>query len=265
MPELPEVESVKEGLRPLLGCRLDKITVIDDWMRRRPPADLKRLEGKELAALGRRAKYIIMQFDDDSRLVVHLGMTGRMAFRAASEKHDKVAFSFDNGATLYYNDSRRFGYIDWYDNIEWERLGIEPFDEAFNGSYLFEAARKKSEAVKLFLLDQSYVVGLGNIYACEALYRAGISPFRPANSLSKDECDKLAAAVKLTLSRAVELGGSTLRDYRGVDGRSGDYQHEFAVYDRAGRPCPQHAGETVLIERQKQGGRSTYYCPICQC
>ncbi|MCL2519993.1 MAG: bifunctional DNA-formamidopyrimidine glycosylase/DNA-(apurinic or apyrimidinic site) lyase [Spirochaetaceae bacterium] len=258
MPELPEVETIKNGLSPLIGRQVTAVNILDSHLRRTPPADLNKLVGQSLLTLERRAKYIIMQFNQDA-LVVHLGMTGKLLFDP-SPKHDRVSWHFTEGQ-LYYNDVRRFGYVDWLHNINFNKLGIEPLTADFTADYLFEQIKSHREAIKLFLLSQDKVVGLGNIYVCEALFMAKISPFKSCNLITYADCTALVPAIKEVLTKAITLGGSTLRDYRLSDGGLGGFQDEFLVYGRSGEPCFSCG---TAIERTKQGGRSSFYCPKCQ-
>ncbi len=274
MPELPEVETVMRGLETAMkGHVIRNVKTARDTLRGPLPVDFAaRMEGRTITSFARRAKYILAALEDGETLLVHLGMSGR--FRIGKEidtrPHDHVVFTLDDGTRVVFNDPRRFGQIDLFDKTprNLAALGPEPLDNtAFNGKILKAALEGRKTPIKLALLDQTIVAGIGNIYACEALYMARIHPSRPAGSLGAQECADLADAVKDVLAAAIKAGGSTLRDYRTVEDGLGYFQHEFKVYDRAGKPCaraPAHAAPDHVIERFTQGGRSTYMCPGCQ-
>ena len=274
MPELPEVETVVRGLRPRLeGRRLVRV------QQRRP--DLRfplperfgeRLTGRLVRAVTRRAKYILVHLDGDEILLAHLGMSGRMTLgdaRAATplEPHDHIVFETDAGDEVRFNDARRFGMMDLVPEAELEAhrlmrdLGPEPLSNAFNGPALAERLRGKRTPIKAALLDQRVVAGLGNIYVCESLYFAGLSPRRQAYTVQGNRAERLARCVREVLDRAVAAGGSSLRDYVQADGELGYFQHEWAVYDREDEPCLACGGP---IRRLVQSGRSTFYCAKCQ-
>jgi len=272
MPELPEVETVAKGLRPLLeGFSLEAVTLNSKGLRYPwPQAFAEQLRGKTISRVARRAKYLLLHLSDAHTVVAHLGMSG--AFRYAPtqsytpEKHDHAIWQLSSGQTVAYNDPRRFGAMDithtaglfahpWLKDI-----GAEPLDAAaFTAHGFFERLQRTRRAVKLALLDQTVVAGIGNIYASESLYYAGIHPLRSADSLSLNEAASLHASVVNVLTAAISAGGSTLRDYRNPEGELGCFQHRFAVYDRAGLPCPGCAGECT-VQLIRQGGRSTYFC-----
>jgi formamidopyrimidine-DNA glycosylase len=278
MPELPEVETVCRGLRPKLEGR-----VLARVEQRRPdlripfPPDFAtRLTGRRITAIRRRAKYILMDLDDGWVLVVHLGMSGRMCIHPSPGgppgRHDHVLLHTDDGTTVVFNDTRRFGLMTLIQGAALDEhplfrdLGPEPLGNAFNGPGLSAAVKGRKTSIKAALLDQKVVVGVGNIYACESLFRAGISPKRLAASVAGRRAERLASAVKAVLNDAIEAGGSSLRDYVQASGELGYFQHRFAVYDREGQPCPgcdcpaaKGAGPGIL--RIVQAGRSTYYCP----
>ena len=280
MPELPEVETVRMGLAPAMEGR-----VIERAIQRRP--DLRwplperfaeRLTGRRILRLGRRSKYILGVLDGDETLLIHLGMSGRMTVGAAPvgefhhaggghEKHDHVEFWMEGGQRVVFNDARRFGAMDLFptgaDHPLLAALGPEPRTNAFHADYLAGRLKGKMTPIKSALLDQKIIAGLGNIYVCEALWRAKISPLRLAGDVSAKECARLTKDVKAVLTEAIASGGSSLKDYRQADGALGYFQHAFAVYDRDGHPCPRpRCGGGV--ERIAQSGRSTFFCPDCQ-
>lgn len=279
MPELPEVETVCRGLaQALAGLRLTDIDQRRKDLRTPIPPRLgEKLAGHRVAAVTRRAKYIQMLFDDGQALLLHLGMSGRMKIMDAPQppgKHDHLIFHFKGGTTVAFNDPRRFGACDWVKQADtlphhkWLRhLGVEPLEKGFNPDYLLAAFKTRKTAVKLALMDQAIVVGVGNIYASESLFQAGIDPRRAAGSLKPKELEKLVPAVQKVLRAAIAAGGSTLRDYRQADGGLGYFQHQFAVYDRAGETCPGCTctpQRTGGIQRLVQGGRSTFFCTTKQ-
>lgn len=276
MPELPEVETICRGLRPKLEGR-----VLVRVEQRRPdlrvpfPAGFaRRLEGRRIEAVRRRAKYILMDLDDGEVLVVHLGMSGRMCLVSdpapVPGPHDHVLFHTDDGTTVVFNDARRFGLMalvrrdDLAQHPLFRDLGPEPLGNAFNGPALSAALAGRRTPIKVALLDQRVVAGIGNIYACEALFRAGISPRRQAASVAGRRAERLAAAIREVLRDAIDAGGSSLRDYVQASGELGYFQHSFAVYGREGEACPGcDCGPPPGsgIRRIVQAGRSTFYCP----
>jgi formamidopyrimidine-DNA glycosylase len=278
MPELPEVETVRRGLVPkLVGRRIVRLT-----QRRRdlrvpmPPRFAQRVEGRTVRAIDRRAKYLLVRLDDDQTLIAHLGMSGRMTLfdRAMAsehpfERHDHVVFETDEGWQVRFNDARRFGLMLLVadDAVPRHRLlrglGPEPLDDAFDGNVLAGRLAGRRTPIKAALLDQKTLVGVGNIYACEALYLAGISPKRSAHTVQGDRANKLVAAIKDVLNRSIVDGGSTLRDHVQPGGELGYFQTRFKVYDRENGLCPTPScGKTV--RRAVQSGRSTFYCTRCQ-
>ena len=279
MPELPEVETVCRGLAPHLVGRV--FTRVEqrraDLRVPFPEAFPERLTGRRVTAVRRRAKYILIELDDGMVLVAHLGMSGRMTVHADGERprgdpqagddpHDHVVFHTDGGARIVFNDVRRFGLMALVaaDGIEdhplFNRLGLEPLDNSFNGPALARRLEAKRTPIKAALLDQRVVAGIGNIYACEALFHARLSPRRQAYTVQGARAERLANAVRRVLSEAVAAGGSSLRDYVQTSGELGYFQHSFAVYDREGVPCPDcDCGGAV--RRIVQSGRSTFYCP----
>lgn len=273
MPELPEVETTVRGLRPLLeGQRIAAVEVRRADLRRSFPDGLaQRLTGATITIISRRAKYGIIATDRDASLIFHLGMSGRwrtgIADDAPLDKHDHLVLTMDSGARVALNDPRRFGSVDLVEGeteaafTPFAALGPEPLSDAFDGAYLHQALRGRVAAIKLLLLDQRIVAGLGNIYVCEALHLAHISPKRAGGHISRWRLDALASAIKTVLVRAIEVGGSTIRDYRQPDGELGYFAHEWRVYGREGAACPTCAAP---VARFVQGGRSTFWCARCQ-
>jgi formamidopyrimidine-DNA glycosylase len=272
MPELPEVETVMRGLAArLTGARLTRLRLARSDLREAFPTGLAaRLEGQRIVRFGRRAKYILMYFDGGGVLIAHLGMSGRMllaepAAAVPRDPHDHIVFEFEDGVELRFNDARRFGLLDYADEDElaayprFRRLGPEPLGNEFNGPALEKALAGKQTPLKSALLDQQVVAGLGNIYVCESLYWAGLSPRRLARTVSGERAEKLAQAIRQVLSRAVAAGGSSLRDYVQASGELGYFQHQWAVYGKEGEPCP-GCDCDKNIRRIVQSGRSTFYC-----
>lgn len=292
MPELPEVETVRRGLEPVLvGARIEAVEQRRADLRFSFPRDFAgRLAGREVAALRRRSKYLVADLSAGESLIVHLGMTGRFlveqpgtapmpgAFHRASggdPAHDHVVFRLSTGAALTYNDVRRFGFMDLVPTSDlagsrhFRNLGLEPLGPELTGEAIAALFRGRRTPLKSALMDQRLVAGLGNIYVCEALFRAGLDPRAPAGSIAmptgrpRAGARRLAQAIRAVLAEALAAGGSTLRDYAQVDGSLGDFQHAFRVYGRAGEPCPSE-GCGGRVDRLVQGGRSTFYCPRCQ-
>ncbi len=287
MPELPEVETVRRGLAPVLeGAVIAQAYVNRPDLRWPFPERMaERLTGARVQQLRRRSKYILADLSTEETLIIHLGMSGRMIISAgettraapgvfhhkhpAPEKHDHVVLDTDAGARITFNDARRFGAMDLTPTAEAEAhwllkdLGPEPLGNNFNEDHLAAAFQGKRTPVKAALLDQRIVAGLGNIYVCEALYRAHISPLRHAGRISRPRIAQLVADIRDVLAEAIEAGGSSLRDYRQADGDLGYFQHNFRVYGREGEPCqtPDCPG---VIRRKVQSGRSSFYCPTCQ-
>ena len=270
MPELPEVETTRRGLAP--HVERQKVTAVrlyDRRLRWAVPQDLpQKLVGRTIDRIDRRGKYLLFQMGPDT-LIVHLGMSGSLrAYQGRPTKgaHDHVDIEFGNGVVLRYHDPRRFGAILWSPRSPHAHpllasLGPEPFAAEFNAEYLHRATRNRSAAIKLALMDNRLVVGVGNIYANEALFRAGIRPTRPANRIARARFERLVAAVQETLTEAIAKGGSTLRDYVDSAGEPGYFQLVYFVYGRTGEPC-RVCGTTVRSTRL--GGRSTTYCHACQ-
>lgn len=292
MPELPEVETVRRGLEPwLVGARIDQVTLNRADLRFPFPAGLvAALQGQTIISVGRRAKYLLITLSNGKTLLSHLGMTGTWRFvehgidkppryyePGTEPKHDHMVWTISHPrhgiSHLIYADPRRFGFIDLYDDIAdspyLKGLGPEPLGNDFNAAMLAAAFKGKKAPIKAALLDQRVVAGLGNIYVAEALHRSHILPTILAGTLvtptgrPKAALEDLVHAVRQVLIEAIEVGGSTLRDFRNAEGGSGYFQHRFAVYDQEGEPCPTPRC-TGTIMRIVQSGRSTFYCPVCQ-
>jgi formamidopyrimidine-DNA glycosylase len=325
MPELPEVETVRAGLEPLLrGRRFQRVEQRRKDLRfPLPDRFVQRLTGAKVLSVDRRAKYLVLPLDSGEVLAMHLGMTGRFTVRlprrspppprgvgsgvGGSQKrrespsplpsptrgegefvlgdytyehggdatHDHVVFTMTGGAVVTYNDARRFGYMTLIAAEELDRnaffagLGVEPLGDELSGDYLAAKARGRKLDLKAFLMDQRIVAGLGNIYVCEALFRARLDPFKGAARLATrtgkptPHAERLAAEIKAVLRDAIRAGGSTLRDYKQADGSEGSFQHNFGVYGREGEPCSR-PGCRGIVRRKTQGGRSTFWCPVCQ-
>ena len=289
MPELPEVETVRMGLKPVVEKRriVHAETRRGDLRLPFPKDFARRLTGRRVKKLWRRAKYLLADLDNGETLVIHLGMSGRMSVYAEGRarkvgqyrydtapasagqgKHDHVVFETDAPARIVFTDHRRFGLMTLIetdrlkDDPLFKGLGVEPLSVDFDAEYLKRALAGKKTPIKSALLDQRVVAGLGNIYVCEALFRARISPRRLAKSVSGKSIPPLVIAIQAVLRDAIQAGGSSLRDHKRVDGELGYFQHRFAVYDRAGKACPNGCGGTV--KRIVQAGRSTFYCSRCQ-
>lgn len=270
MPELPEVETTVRGLsRVLKGRRIRRVEARRADLRRAFPPDLgQRLTGATVTDLGRRAKYGLVHTNRGDTMIFHLGMSGAWRVDPADiGKHDHLLLETDEGRKLHLRDPRRFGSVDLVptDGLEewpaFKALGPEPLGGAIDGKWLKGEFAGRTAAVKLLLLDQSVVAGLGNIYACEALYRARIDPRKPAGKVSRSKLDALANAIPQVLEEAIEAGGSTLKDFAAPDGELGYFSKKFDVYDRAGEPCRNCEGK---VRRIVQGGRSTFFCGSCQ-
>jgi formamidopyrimidine-DNA glycosylase len=287
MPELPEVETVRRGLAPAMeGERFDNVEVRRGDLRWPLPKDFaQKLHGKLVEGLGRRAKYLLADLSSGDVLLMHLGMSGSFRVgknsmpgtyyheRHKSTAHDHIVFHMSNGTTVTFNDPRRFGSMKLVPRARLEQepllraLGPEPLGNEFDATMLAKACAGKKTSLKAALSDQRVVAGLGNIYACEALFRARLSPKRQASTIAdrngrpNERAERLVEAIKAVLMDAIEAGGSSLRDHRRADGSLGDFQHNFRVYDREGEPCPACKGK---IKRIVQVGRSTFYCPSCQ-
>ncbi|MCA1979666.1 MAG: bifunctional DNA-formamidopyrimidine glycosylase/DNA-(apurinic or apyrimidinic site) lyase [Thiobacillus sp.] len=269
MPELPEVETTCRGLAPVLtGRTLASVHVRNPRLRWPVPDDLEqRLAGRALRGIARRGKYLLFDFGGITQ-VVHLGMSGSLRLTTAAEPpgaHDHVDWSFDDGSVLRLRDPRRFGAVLWTDDPAHHpllaHLGPEPLSDAFDAAYLHAQCRYRSAAIKQVVMDAGVVVGVGNIYASESLFHAGIRPGTAARRLTRPACERLVAAIRRVLAAAIAAGGSSLRDYVATDGELGYFQLQTRVYDRAGLPC-KICG--TPIRRIVQGQRATYYCPACQ-
>lgn len=293
MPELPEVETVRRGLESVLvNARFERVEQRRPNLRFEfPNRFAKRLTGQRISSLGRRAKYLLAWLENGEVLIMHLGMSGRFIIKRAganalkpgeflhdagkASRHDHVVFTMNNGATIIYNDARRFGFMtlangDKLDEHKFmSNLGVEPLGEELSPDYLAARCMGKKTSLKAALLDQRIVAGLGNIYVCEALYRAGLSPRRAASVLAgrsgapNSRARKLVPEIKSVLEDAIAAGGSTLKDYHAPEGDLGYFQHSFAVYGREGLECARPGCEGI-VRRIVQAGRSTFYCPRCQ-
>jgi formamidopyrimidine-DNA glycosylase len=292
MPELPEVETVRRGLEPALeGARFDHVEARRRDLRWPLPKDfVRRLEGKTVEGLGRRGKYLLADLSSGEVLLMHLGMSGSFRVyhggaktkpgrfhheRAEHLAHDHIVFAMSSGARVTFNDPRRFGFMKLVPRAKLDdepllrNLGPEPLGNAFDAAMLARACRGKKTSLKAALSDQRVVAGLGNIYVCEALHRARLSPKRKASTLAtrsgapSEHAKRLVEAVRAVLRDAIEAGGSSLRDHRRTDGELGYFQHHFRVYDREGERCVT-PGCTGTVRRVVQTGRSTFFCPVCQ-
>ena len=292
MPELPEVETVRRGLVPVMeGARFLRVEARRPDLRRPLPKDfIKRLEGRTVTGLGRRAKYLLADLSSGEVLMMHLGMSG--SFRATQEEgertqgrfhhprsddraHDHVVFHMSSGARIAFNDPRRFGLMLLVPRAElaehplMREVGPEPLGNEFSAALLAAKCQGKRTSLKAALSDQKVVAGLGNIYVCEALHRARLSPKRLASTIAtragapNERAERLVDAIKAVLGDAIKAGGSSLRDHRRTDGELGYFQHHFRIYDRAGERCVT-PGCSGTVKRIVQGGRSTFFCPVCQ-
>ena len=280
MPELPEVETVRRGLTPAMQGQIIARLQVNRPDLRFPFPDrfIERVEGARITLMGRRAKFLVAELSTDDALIMHLGMSGRFTVdteatadfhqkAGPNPAHDHVIFHMSNGATVTYNDPRRFGFmelwpmdqLDRYPRIE--HLGPEPLSNQFNAAYLGDALRGKSAPIKSALLDQAIVAGLGNIYVCEALFRSGISPRRKAQSVAGKRAERLAPAINEVIAEAIAAGGSSISDFASASGELGYFQKHFSVYDREGAPCDACGSE---IKRIVQSGRSSFFCSACQ-
>lgn len=295
MPELPEVETVRRGLQPVLeGARIMKVETRRPDLRFPFPENFaERLNGRTIAAIGRRAKYLTMHIEGGPALICHLGMTGSFRIEDGAESavpgsfhherskdsaHDHVVFDVVSAAEIpwrvVFNDPRRFGFMLFSETVPDAHpmlagLGVEPTGNTLDADLLGSLFRNRKAPLKAALLDQRLIAGLGNIYVCEALWRAGLSPLRAAGTIAAPgrkaaaQRERLADAIRAVIADAIAAGGSSLRDYMHTDGSLGYFQHSFAVYDREGEPCPR-PGCTGHVERIMQSGRSTFYCRTCQ-
>jgi formamidopyrimidine-DNA glycosylase len=282
MPELPEVETVRRGLLPVMEGEVIELASVNrpDLRWPLPERMAERLTGKRVTALRRRSKYILADLDSGETLLVHLGMSGRMLISGAQlgsfyhdhpapQKHDHVVLDMAGGARVTFNDARRFGAMDLMPTQTAEShpllagLGPEPFGNDFNGPYLAARLKGRKTPIKAALLDQRIVAGLGNIYVAETLYRARISPLRLAGDLTEPQAHALVPMIREVLAEAIEAGGSSLRDFRQANGELGYFSKHFQVYDREGQPC-ETPGCAGTIIRTVQSGRSSFWCPACQ-
>lgn len=284
MPELPEVETVKRGIEQIItGATIKAVNQRRADLRIPFPPELKkRLCGLRVETITRRAKYILLHLSNQTILVLHLGMSGRVLLSQDKDKnkeknkhnplskHDHLVLTFNNGATLIFNDPRRFGMVLLIATAEqnthpaFKNMGPEPLGNRFSAAFLQDRLKNKKTSIKAALLDQKIVAGLGNIYVCEALFYSGIAPQRPAQSLTKSELDTLVQQIRIVLTKAIDAGGSSLKDYRTASGDLGYFQFSFAVYDREGKPCPRchcDVSTTGGVKRITQSGRSSFYCP----
>jgi len=270
MPELPEVETTRRGIEPLVTGKVIKGALVHNASLRWPvPTGLGPiLRSRKICSVGRRSKYLLLKFDRGA-LIIHLGMTGHLRVcqsGSARRKHDHVELLFTDGTALRFNDSRRFGAVFWTesDPLLHDRLinlGPEPLQDEFNPAYLYRASRMRKLAIKPFIMDAHVVVGVGNIYASEALFRAGISPLRPAGKVSRQSFVALVHSIRDVLNEAISAGGTTIRDFTDTDGRPGYFKQALKVYGLAGEPCTVCGS---IIRQTKLAQRSTYHCPKCQ-
>lgn len=275
MPELPEVETVRRGLEPhLVGAIIEDVIMRRAGLRYPFPSEIESIVGRTISSVERRSKYLLVVLDDGSRLLCHLGMTGRFRFEpgnwSEAGRHDHLSMLVAKDgkrSNLVYNDARRFGFVELIASDASSRfldgLGPEPLGADFTPSLLRSLLATRSVTMKTALMDQRMIAGLGNIYVCEALFRAGISPVSVARAVGPESIDRLADAIPRILEQSIVAGGSTLRDYRKADGGKGEFQERFDVYGREGKPCKRD-GCHGTIARIVQGGRSTFFCPECQ-
>ena len=270
MPELPEVETTLRGLEPhVLGQRIAGVTIRTSRLRWAIPSELPTtLGGQTIHELRRRAKYLLIGCGNGT-LILHLGMSGSLRILSSdtpAEKHDHFDLQLASGMLVRLRDPRRFGAVLWHEGDPTQhplliKLGVEPLTSGFSSEYLYRATRKRDAAIKLVIMDHHLVVGVGNIYANEALFRAGIRPQLPASKLSRPRCARLVNSIQETLTAAIALGGSSLRDFVGIDGSSGHFQQHYWVYGRTAEACRTC---NTNIKQIKQGQRSSFYCPQCQ-
>jgi formamidopyrimidine-DNA glycosylase len=270
MPELPEVETTRRGIEPhVVGRRIVSLAVHEPRLRWRVPDSLPdQVKGQKILVAGRRAKYLLIELESGT-LLLHLGMSGSLRVLPAQTPrlaHDHFDLLLESGQTLRFNDPRRFGSLHYTTEPADEhpllaRLAPEPLDDAFNTEYLWRVTRRRSVAIKQLIMNSSLVVGVGNIYASEALFRAGVKPRRQARSLSREEVMRLVRSIRAVLKAAIRTGGTTLRDYLNADGNPGYFKQKLFAYERAGEPCRKCRAP---IRQFTQGQRSTYYCPSCQ-
>lgn len=269
MPELPEVEVSRQGITPfMLGETVMRVVVRNASLRWPVPAEIQELVGLTITGIRRRAKYLLLETDWGTA-IVHLGMSGNLRILphgTPAGKHDHVDIELSNGHLLRFNDTRRFGCVLWTrapaeQHALLARLGPEPLTDGFDGDYLYQRSRKRKTAIKQFIMDNHVVVGVGNIYANESLFSAGIHPQRAAGEIDHTQYLALAKEIKQVLARAISQGGTTLKDFTGSDGKPGYFVQELQVYGRAEQPC---AACGALLQEMRMGGRSTVFCPLCQ-
>lgn len=271
MPELPEVETVRAGLTDVVvGQTIASVTIYQSNLRYEVPENLSQmLAQKQVISLERRAKYLLMHVTTGT-VIIHLGMSGRICWQSSVQpvqKHDHVDFLFNNSGCLRFHDPRRFGHILWHEGHDplqhplLNSLGPEPLSIDFNADYLFALSRNKKRPIKTFMMDNRIVVGVGNIYANESLFQAGINPQRLSGELTHDDYKKLVVVIKEVLEKAIKAGGTTLQDFVNGHGSPGYFQQQLFVYDRQGQPCL-HCGTTLV--KQRIGQRSAFFCPQCQ-
>jgi formamidopyrimidine-DNA glycosylase len=279
MPELPEVQTVCDGIKNfVVGARIIKAKIINKKLRIEIPKSIEKLAGAKIQQVRRKAKYIILELDNKKLLIIHLGMSGRLTVdqniigdyyhkKTNSQKHDHLKIILNNGFSLTYNDTRKFGLIDLIDSNQessykyFKHLGCEPLSEKFTKQALEAICKSRTKNIKATIMDASLIVGVGNIYACEALFRAKILPERPAKTLSASELERLRKAIISTLEDAIKAGGSTIQDYANPNGEAGYFQHSFLVYDKENQECKICKNKIIRV---KDSGRSTYYCTKCQ-
>lgn len=279
MPELPEVETVCKGIEPhIVGRTIDSVKVLTPKLRIPVPTAIKKLPGAKILSVKRKAKYILIELSNQETLVIHLGMSGRLTIGNSKDinyyhrskkqhKHDHLIITLDNGKEIVFNDTRKFGLVDLIDSQSqqnykfFKKLGVEPLEKSFSKQTLKNICKSRSKNIKAVIMDANLLVGVGNIYACEALFLAGVDPRKEAGKLTEEEITKLRKSIVQTLRKAIKAGGSTIQDYAKADGNAGYFQHQFNVYDREGKPCKKCQ---CPILRFKDNGRSTYYCETCQ-
>ena len=273
MPELPEVETIRRGLSEVFLGKSIKAVAINRYDLRRPiPKTFAALlTGRQIRAIDRRGKYLLLRLDDDSVIIIHLGMSGRMVIGGAEElgRHDHVVFYFADGQEIRFNDPRRFGSMDittvsrLSSHPVIRGLGIEPLTPEFTEKWLAQRLYNRRAPIKNLLMDQTIIAGLGNIYVCESLFQAGISPRRSGSNVKGVRLKRLVRSIREVLTLAIEAGGSSLRDYVQTSGELGYFQHSFSVYNREGQPCI-NGQSGHLVSRLVQANRSTFYCSLCQ-
>ncbi len=269
MPELPEVETIRLGLKNIVGRKIVKIFRSEKKLRLEPSLDFQALKGAKISEIFRRARYLIFNLSNDLSLIIHLGMSGRITLEREFKqlKHDHFACEFNDKTWLVFNDPRRFGFVDLVKTKDLSRhkmltkLGPEPLEKEFNFSDFFKKLRSKKTNIKTAIMDNHVVVGVGNIYANESLFDSGISPLRKTDSLTKNEIEKLISSIKKIIKAAIKSGGSSISDYVDSHGNFGRFQDDFKVYGRPGEKCLQCKN---LIQRIVQSGRASFFCNQCQ-